>query len=522
MTPKPDEGAFWTEPKAAFTDRAKVVVVGSGAGGAMAAVTLAEGGLDVVVVEEGFRHGASDFGAALHESVVELYQAAGSRITADSPATPIVGGKALGGSTVVNSAICFRTPEYVVDEWNGRSGGAYGDPAAYFAMQDQVEWVLGVAPTPDILLSGYDRAQKAAAQALGWKESNFRRNTPACAGCGRCNVGCPVGGKASVDRVLLPRVATTGARIHTGCRVDRVADGHVEGDVVGRDGAVLGRFEVQADVVIVAGGAISTPALLLASELAPSGGEVGAGLHVHPILSALGMLPGDPVTSSGSTQGHAVHEFEDDELLLEANPIIAGAVWQSLPLHGAEGKAILARADRIASTGCMIRDREARGRVSFKRGKPHISYVPTEEDRRRLVGALHRGAQLWFEGGGAEWVGLTLYGMPLLRSMDDVRRLVPEDFPAARMILYSSHPQASCSLGRALSVDGLVPGTTGVYCMDASVLPDAVGRNPQISVMTTARMLASRLTQALGGAVRPLAKPPSTGLPVVEDAAPSD
>jgi len=515
VSPRPAEGAFWTEPTEPFTDRAKVAIVGSGAGGAFAAVTLAEGGLDVVVLEEGFRRAGDEYIAALHESVIELYQAAGSRITADSPAIPIVGGKALGGSTVVNSAICFRTPRYVVDEWNERSGGAYGDADAYFAMQDEVEWVLGVAPTPDILLSGYDRAQKAAAQALGWKESNFRRNTPTCAGCGRCNTGCPVDGKASVDRVLLPRVASTGARIHTGCRVDRVADGRVEGDVVGRDGLVRGRFAVEADVVIVAGGSISTPALLLASELAPAGGEVGAGMHVHPILSALGMLP-DVVTTPGSTQGHAVHEFEDDELLLESNPIIAGAVWQSLPLHGREGKALLAKADHIASTGCMIRDREARGRVSFRRGKPHILYPITEADRARLVEALHRGAELWFEGGGAEWVGFTLYGTPLLRSMDDVRRHVPPEFPPDRMILYSSHPQASCSLGRALSVDGLVPGTEGVYCMDASVLPNAVGRNPQISVMTTARMLASRLTERLGGTVRPLAKPPA-GLLVLDE-----
>ena len=519
MIPKPATGAFWTEPDRDFADRGKVVVVGSGAGGAMAAVTLAESGLDVVVLEEGFRYLLHEHPAALHDAVVQLYQAGGSRITSGTPATPIVGGKALGGSTVVNSAICFRTPEYVVDEWNEKSGGAYGDPAEYFGMMDAVEDVLFVAPTPDALLSGYDKAQKFAAEALGWDERNFRRNTPACAGCGRCNTGCPVGGKASVDRVLLPRVAGAGARIHTGCRVDLVADGFVEGDVLGRDGTVRGRFRVDADVVVVAGGAISTPALLLQSGLAESGGEVGAGLHVHPILSALGMLP-RAVATPGSTQGHAVHEFEDDELLLEANPIIAGALWQSLPLHGREGKAILARADHIASTGCMIRDRAATGRVSVRRGNTKIVYAPTEVDRRRLVTAIHRGARLWLEGGRAEWVGLTLYGMPLLRSMDEVRKHVPEDFPTDRMILYSSHPQASCSLGRALEVDGRVPGTEAVYCMDASVLPDAVGRNPQISVMTTARMLANRLAGRLGGAVKPLVAPPSPSprstLPVVE------
>jgi choline dehydrogenase-like flavoprotein len=269
-------------------------------------------------------------------------------------------------------------------------------------------------------------------------------------------------------------------------------------------------------VVIVAGGSVSTPALLLASDLAPAGGEVGAGLHAHPILSTLGMLQ-EIVATPGSTQGHAVHEFEDDELLLEANPILAGAIWQSLPLHGRKGKAILARADHIASSGCMIRDRNPSSRVSVRRGKTRIVYDLADADRARLVVALHRAAEMWLEGADADWVGMTLYGVPLMRSMDEVRKNVPLDFPLERMILYSSHPQASCSLGRALEVDGRVPGTTAVYCMDASVLPNAVGRNPQISVMTTARMLAVHLAEREGGTVVPLAAAPVESLPVLPE-----
>jgi choline dehydrogenase-like flavoprotein len=73
-----------------------------------------------------------------------------------------------------------------------------------------------------------------------------------------------------------------------------------------------------------------------------------------------------------------------------------------------------------------------------------------------------------------------------------------------RLVLYSAHPQASCGLGRVTDADGQLLEVPGVYCMDASVLPSNVGRNPQISVMTMARTLAERLAESLGGTVAPL------------------
>jgi choline dehydrogenase-like flavoprotein len=88
--------------------------------------------------------------------------------------------------------------------------------------------------------------------------------------------------------------------------------------------------------------------------------------------------------------------------------------------------------------------------------------------------------------------------------MDDVRRVLHADLPAARLSLYASHPQASCAIGRACDADGALLGSSGLYVADASALPSNVGRNPQISVMTVARRTASRLATRLGGRVVPL------------------
>ncbi len=219
----------WPAPSAGFDARSRVVVVGSGAGGAMAALTLAEAGLDVLVVEEGHPYDGAPLG--MLEALERHYADAGYRITSGSPRFPVAGGRAVGGSTVVNSALCFRTPPDRLDAWNDESGGAFADTAHFWRTQDAVERVLRVTETPDALLSGNDRAQAEAAARLGWRGGPIRRNAPACTGCGRCNMGCPVGGKYSVDVALLPRAAAAGARVVPGCRVDRVAPGEVSGEV---------------------------------------------------------------------------------------------------------------------------------------------------------------------------------------------------------------------------------------------------------------------------------------------------
>jgi choline dehydrogenase-like flavoprotein len=498
------EQGFWEEPTGDWSATCDVVIVGSGAGGAVAATTLAEAGLDVLVVEEGFQWASDRHSPDTSVAIARMFQEGGLRTAQGTPPMPLAGGKALGGSTVVNSAISFRTPEAVVAEWNERSGGAFEDTEAYYRAMDEVEAVLSVEPTPDRLLSGYDRVHKEAAQALGWSNHNFRRNTPRCAGCGRCNNGCPVSGKASVDIALLPRVRAAGGRILTGSVARYVAPGKVEGIVEDRDRKVLGSFSVTArKAVVLSAGTVTSPRLLLDSGAVPGGGEVGQGLLVHPVFTVLGYFADRVVAAPGSTQGHYVDEFQADRMILESNPTIPGALFPGIPLWGRDAWEYLSRGSNFASTGVMVRD-ESPGRVVGARGAgATIKYDLGEADQARAALGMTRAAQLFLEGAGATFVTMNIYGGPLCTTMDEVRAALA-DLPAGRFIGYSSHPQASCSVGRATRHDGEVLGADGIYVIDASSLPLNVGRNPQISVMSVARTLSARLAGKLGGTVRPL------------------
>lgn len=498
---------WYVDPVGPVAETCRVVVVGAGAGGAFVALTLAQAGLDVVLVEDGYHFAPSGFAPELGEVLADCYAEGGMRTMQGAPPIPLPGGRGLGGSTLVNSAICFRTPRNVVDDWNEQTDGAFADVDEFYREQDGVEAMIGVRRTPDELLSGNDRAQRQAARAMGWAETNLRRNTPGCQGCQRCNSGCPVGGKGSVDRSVLPLAAAAGARIYTGCRVDTLTPNRVAGPVITRDGARVGDFEVKADVVVLCAGAVSTPRLLLDLGLVDRGGPVGRGLQVHPVLGVHAQLPGSWY-SRGATQGHVVTEFADEEVIFESNPVIAGAIFQALPLVGRPLQEALTRCEGYVSSGALIRDKSTgRVRTSLASAAARVTYKLNRHDRDRFVKAGRRLARMWFEGMGAEWVLPAVYGAPLCRDMDEFRRALSRDVGPERLIGYASHPQSTCAIGRATDQDGQLLELPGVYCMDASALPTNVGRNPQVTVMTVARLLAAKLARRLGGAVKPLPAP---------------
>ncbi len=101
---------------------ADVCVIGAGAGGAVAAAELVEGGMSVVVLEEGHWHDPDRFTARPPEMLARLYRDGGPTMTLGNPPILLPLGQGLGGTTLVNSGTCFRTPPSVLARWEREFG----------------------------------------------------------------------------------------------------------------------------------------------------------------------------------------------------------------------------------------------------------------------------------------------------------------------------------------------------------------------------------------------------------------
>ena len=109
-----------------FTVDADVVVIGSGAGGAVAATLLAEAGRRVVVLEEGPYVRPEDYQRFLpSDSVRRLFREAGMTMALGIGQTPmisILAGRAVGGSSLLTGGVCFRIPGEVHHTWEKELG----------------------------------------------------------------------------------------------------------------------------------------------------------------------------------------------------------------------------------------------------------------------------------------------------------------------------------------------------------------------------------------------------------------
>ena len=196
---------------------ADAVIVGSGAGGAMVARTLARAGLDVVVLEEGRRWTVDEF-RSTHpiERYAGLYRGAGATVALGRPSVVLPIGRAVGGTTVVNSGTCFRPPLAVQQRWRDEFGLGIADPDRLAAHLDDVERTLQVAPVPLDVMGRNGRLLLDAAESLGWRAAPIPRNAPGCEGCCQCAIGCPRNAKFGVHLNALPQACAAGARIVSG------------------------------------------------------------------------------------------------------------------------------------------------------------------------------------------------------------------------------------------------------------------------------------------------------------------
>jgi choline dehydrogenase-like flavoprotein len=506
-SPAPSEAPLGElEPNTAAED-CDFVVVGSGAGGAVVATVLAEAGHEVVVLEAGPYRDRRTYPREPLAAIRTLYRDGGLTFALGRPTIPTPVGRAVGGTTVINSGTCFRTPEPVLERWASEHRIEWAlDLEPEFA---EIEAMLDVRPVDAERMGRNGQALRAGAEALGASHAPLRRCAGRCVQCSSCPTGCRLDAKRAMHVSYLPRAVAAGARIRAGVEARLIVfrDGRAIG-VSGHAGvadpvAVRRRpFTVHARRgVVLAGGAFGTPELLLRSGFRSLSGELGRNLRIHPACW-VGARFDEPVRGwDGVMQSYAVDEWDLDGLLLEATftPLAFGGGW--LPGTGIEHQERLLAFGNLASTGVHLSDKSA-GRVRLAGdGSLRISYQLSREDSLRLVFGIARAAELYYAAGARE-VYPQISGINVLRR-DRIAELEASPPPRAALRLEAFHPMGTARMDGdrrrgVTGTDGAVHGAEGLHVADASLLPSSLGVNPMITIMAMASRLARQLAAAHG------------------------
>lgn len=485
---------------------ADVVVVGSGAGGGLIASRLAEAGRDVLVVEAAQYLAERELPRNELDGFTQLYLDRGLTATADL-SVGILAGAAVGGGTLINWTTSIAPPDWVRSDWSKRFGLEGFDGSSTDRHLGRLRAELGFHAPPNI--PPKDQLILSGASALGWEAAPTQRNAADCGDCGGCGFGCRRGAKLSGQRLHLAMAAGHGARLLAGARVERVLmDG---GRASGVTGMIADReFRVRARAVVVAAGAIRTPALLLRSGITHP--AVGKNLHLHPTAVITARMPHDVQIWRGTTQAVRSLQFQRRGVIIESAPAHPGLIAVATPWRG---RAYLA--EQMATTGRdapligIVRDGDA-GRVRLTRsGRPRIDYRISDPDASTARVGLVAMAGIARAAGAGRIMALGTPGETYEpdagsdRSFERfLERLNRFDFSPNRGTLFSAHQMGTARAGsdpRTTACDpfgqvrrdtrgGLIPGLS---VGDASLFPTAVGVNPMVSVM----LMASRVAEAI-------------------------
>jgi choline dehydrogenase-like flavoprotein len=488
-------------------ERTDVCVVGSGAGGAVVAKELAEGGLSVIVLEEGAYFRRADFQGSPWERMQRLYRNRGLTAAFGRSVVPIPLGKCVGGTTVVNSGTCFRTPERVLREWE--AAGIEGvDPRCMEPIFQRVEEELSVRPVPWEIIGRNALTFQRGVEALGLHGQPIQRAIRGCRGCGVCTFGCPSDAKQAMHITYLPKAAARGARVFAGCRADHllVEDGRamgVEADILDPvTEQVQGRLRVRSRVVVLAAGAIHTPALLMRNGL--GGGPVGRNLSIHPATGVGALFDEEVFGWRGTLQSYYVDDLHESlGVLLEVTSPLPGVGAVSLPGAGPELKQGLADYKHLASVGLFVSD-SATGRVVGQRwcSEPLAFYSLSRKDAGRLQRGMALAAEVFLEA-GARMVYTGLARLPAVAGRRDLERLRHTAIRPEELTVVGFHPMGTCRMGRDPATSVVGPygeshAVRGLFLADASVLPSCAGVNPQVTIMALATRTAFHLLENSG------------------------
>lgn len=500
----------------AVPEEVDVLVIGSGAGGAVAAAAVADEGHSVLIVEAGRHYPSSRITHEEARMTARLFKDGALQTTKDRDVI-IFQGRVVGGSTVINNGICLRMKqaglvhpqaEDVYKTWADL--GAPVSEAELTTSYEAVESMLEVSQLSALtgrnngphLLDGWNKYAAKSSDPMdkqavtAWFRKNYGPQTPdcECVYCGYCNTGCPYGRKKAMPESFLSHATSAQrdkpARILDRAEVRRIvwkenADGTriAEAvDVTLRDGRKR-RIAVRKGVVVAAG-ALASSNLLINSGFPNS----GSGISLNIACPVVALMP----------EGHEVNAWNEDQMatyvdrgdyLIESHFQPPMSMATLVPGWFDEHFRRMLNYNRLVSAGVLFpADRLGKmedGKLKLKIGEPELALL------RRALATM---TKVHFLNGAIEVYPALLKGQTLRNNMSDAEI---DDFYANAItepddvVLSSSHPHGGNAINvdpskGVVDLDQRVHGTANIYVTDASVMPSCIRVNAQLTTMAMA------------------------------------
>lgn len=496
-----------------------VLIVGSGAGGSVAAAMLSAAGYKVIIVEKGPYLKDEEFTGQELDMFNKLYEGRGLLTSADG-SVAVLAGSCLGGGTTVNWAGAFRTPDYVLEEWAREHQNPHFLQADYQEGFDYIEKRNAIRPAI-LPHNPQNMTLFEGAKKLGWRVKDIPLNILQPEGLsdelfwksqGFSPLGDAFGSKQGGTTTFLQDAVKQGAQILPETTVEKVL--HENKVATGIEAyrlinGVKMPLTIRARRVIIAAGSIHTPAILRRSGLKHS--EIGRNLYLHPTVPVAAVYPTTSKPWYGPMMSAVVDEFTRLDgnfgFKIETPPIHPGlfatvANWQD----GAQYKRDMLDAYKTQTFIILTRDKYG-GRIKLdKKGQPLIYYNLHDYDKKHMIEGMLRGVELHHQM-KAQKIHI-FHNQPLLfeRGKDEIN-FIKNEIPKRKWApnffnLFTAHQMGTCRMGGSNKKHPLQPnGETReikqLYVADASAFPSASGANPMLSIQALAYYISKNVVNSL-------------------------
>ncbi|NRP57581.1 MULTISPECIES: FAD-dependent oxidoreductase [unclassified Marinobacterium] len=489
--------------------KADAVIIGSGAGGAINAYELAKSGKKVIVLEAGPYVPSSQFQEMMAVAMGTLYQDEGGQSNTSGDIT-VLQGRCVGGSTVVNAALCFRTPDYYLKLWADEFGLTNLTSEMMAPYFEKVESNLSITQVKSHETSAGAELIGKGIDKLGMVRGPAHRNIKDCSLSGFCFSGCKSDRKQSMLVTYLPWACNHGAEIYADTRVSKIltqngsASGVLAEVVDPKTGEVKAEVQVSAPIVVLAAGPVASPIILQQSGLANSSGQVGKNFACHPSMSVTAVFDEQVDDFHGAT--HSL--FVDTNTLPDKGGyILLNAVQEpveaSFQAEPGTGKPYMNYMERYRNTIrliTLIHDKNV-GEVTIEKGYKEIKYDVDNQDFEGMKLGLKHNARILFAA-GAKYLYLPTSDKTLINSESEIDSVIDGLVNEPARYRYTSfHPQGTCRMGAdpaktVVNQFGETHDVKKLYVADASLLPTSIGYNPSETVYALASYIADKIIEA--------------------------